>query len=104
MPGPLWLIGGMFRQARTGVHISELGGNSSTSKINIGVRWKVEIIVNYRTLAGSGDQIVVSGLALRVGRGIVRHVRRGARWPLQEPGREQETVSPTPSHSSVPSL
>lgn len=53
MPGPLWLIGGMFRQARTGVHISELGGNSSTSKINIGVRWKVEIIVNYRTLAGS---------------------------------------------------
>lgn len=68
----LWLSRDAFRQACTGELISELGGNSSTSRIKIGIKQKVEITVNYRTVAESGDLVVVMcGFALRVGREIV---------------------------------
>lgn len=64
----LWLSREAFRQACTGVLISELGGNPSTSRIKIGIKQKVEIIVNYRrTVVESSDLIVMFGFALRVG-------------------------------------
>lgn len=68
----LWLSRDAFRQACTGELISELGGNSSTSRIKIGIKQKVDITVNYRrTVAESGDLVVMCGFALRVGREIV---------------------------------
>lgn len=56
-----------------GQPISELGRDCSTSKIKIGVREKSGITVIYRTVAESGDLIVLCGLAPRVGHGTVCH-------------------------------